>query len=72
MQSKNGFKVHLNHTLHISVDDATFVGNCATGSFLSQDQANLITQRVFPDDFAALRYDAANCTTAPIDDSGRP
>jgi hypothetical protein len=69
MQSRNGFEVHLNHILHIPVDDATFVGNCAARSFLSQDQADFITQRVFPSDFTALRYDAANCTTAPLGDT---
>ena len=70
VQSRNGFEVHLNHTLHIHVDDTTFVGNCASGSFLSPDQADFITQRVFASDFVGLRYDPASCTTAPIDAAG--
>jgi hypothetical protein len=63
LQSMNGFEVHLDQTLHIPVDDATFVGDCAAGSFLSQDQADFITQRIFASDFLSLRYDAATCTT---------
>jgi hypothetical protein len=70
MQSRGGYGVHLNETLHIPVDDSTFLGNCASGSTLSQDQADFITQLVFPDDFASLAYDAATCTTTPVDDAG--
>jgi len=70
MQSRSGFELHLNHTLHIPVDDGNFVGNCSAGSILSQDQADLITQRVFADTFTDLRYDATTCTTTPINDSG--
>ncbi len=70
IQSRNGFEVHLNDTLHIVVDDGTFEGNCASGSFLSPGQADFITQRVFASDFAGLRYDAASCATTPIDQAG--
>jgi hypothetical protein len=72
LQSRQGFGVHLNNTLHIPVDDVAFVGNCAAGSFLSQAQADFITQFVFPSDFASLRYDAASCTTTPIGDARAP
>jgi hypothetical protein len=64
LQSRSGFEVHLNQTLHIPVDDASFVGNCAAGSALSQDQADFITQRVFANDLPGLSYDAATCTTS--------
>ena len=70
LQSKNGFGVNLYDTLHLPVDDASFVGNCASGSFLSQVQADFITQRIFPDAFASFRYDAATCTTTPLGDAG--
>ncbi|HEV3189113.1 MAG TPA: hypothetical protein VGY54_01380 [Polyangiaceae bacterium] len=70
MQSRNGFEVHLNDTLHIPVDDTTFAGNCPSGSFLSQAQADFITQLIFPDD-ASLGYNAMSCTTTPsADDAG--
>ncbi len=71
IQSRNGFEVHLNDTVHIAIDDGTFDGNCASGSFLSPDQADFITQRVFASDFAELSYDPASCATAPIDEAAR-
>jgi hypothetical protein len=71
MQSNGGFDVHLDDTLHIPVDDTTFIGNCAAGSSLSQTQADFITQLIFPDAFASFRYNAMNCaTTATADDAG--
>jgi hypothetical protein len=69
MQSKDGFAVHLDTTLRIPVDDTTFGGNCAAGSHLTQAQADLITQRVFPDVFAGVAYDPATCATRPISDA---
>jgi hypothetical protein len=63
LQSRAGFEVHVNDTVHIPVDDMTFAGNCAAGSFLSQEQADFITQQVFASDFAGLSYDAATCAT---------
>jgi hypothetical protein len=83
LQSRQGFAVHLNNTLHIPVDDATFIGNCAAKSFLSQAQADFITQLVFPSDvldaggqtlvgFASLHYDAATCKATPIGDARAP
>jgi hypothetical protein len=72
LQSRNGFEVHLSDTLHIPVDDTTFIGNCASGTPLSQAQADFITQLVFPGDFTSMHYDAASCTTTPIGDAGAP
>jgi hypothetical protein len=63
LQSRQGFEVHWNTTLHIPVDDTTFAGNCAAGSVLTQEQADFITQRVFAAEFAGRQYDAATCTT---------
>lgn len=72
MQSWGGFDVHLDDTVHIPVDDTTFAGNCAAGSALTQDQADFITQRVFPGVFANVHYDAATCTSTPASDAGTP
>ena len=71
LQSRSGFAVDLGDTVHIPVDDATFAGSCEAGSPLSQSQADFITQLVFPGVFAdaGLRYDAATCTTSPVDDA---
>jgi hypothetical protein len=70
LQSRGGFSVAEGDTLSILVDDTTFVGNCAARSFLSQSQADFITQIVFPSVFAGVRYEAATCRTAPIGDAG--
>lgn len=70
VQSRSGFSVNLDNTLHIPVGDAKFIGNCAAGSFLSQSQADFITRLVFPTIFANLQYDAATCTTTAVGDGG--
>ncbi len=69
LQSREGFAVHLNDTLHIPVNDTTFAGNCAANSTLSQLQADFILQLVFtpniyPDAAAPFTYDPATCTTS--------
>ncbi len=68
LQSSAGFGVAEGETLHIRVGDATFVGNCASGSHLTQDQADFITKfvftsTIFPDAAPPFRYVAATCTT---------
>jgi hypothetical protein len=72
LESREGFGVDLGETLDISVNDSTFVGNCAAASFLTQAQADFVTQRVFAHDFAGLRYDPATCVTTSIPDAGTP
>ena len=68
--SRTGFSVGLNQTLVIPVDDATFAGNCAAGSPLSQAEANFLTHIVFAGLFASVSYDAASCTSTPTADAG--
>lgn len=58
-------------TLHIAVSDATFAGSCVAGQPLSQDDADFITQRIFPGAFAGTTYDAKSCVTTPVSDAGR-
>jgi hypothetical protein len=58
------------HTLHIHVSDSTFDGNCAAGEPLSQDDADFVTQRIFPAEFAGQRYDAATCSVSAGGDGG--
>jgi hypothetical protein len=76
LQSRSGLSVHLDETLHIRVDDSTFLGNCAAGSSLTQDQADFIVQRIFTpaifEDAAPppFHYDAATCTTSLVADGG--
>lgn len=52
-------------TLRIQVSDETFVGNCGAGQPLSQEDADFVTQRIFPGAFAGVTYDARTCTSAP-------
>ena len=54
-------------TLHIHVSGATVVGDCATAASgpLTQDDADFITERLFPGDFAAGTYDAKTCSLTP-------
>lgn len=70
LQSKQGYGVHVSGTVRIPVSDASFVGNCAARSFLTQPQADFITRIVFPDVFGGLAYDAATCTTTPTGEAG--
>jgi hypothetical protein len=75
LQSRSGFSVHLGNTLRIAVDDATFAGNCAAGSFLTQAQADFIMDVVlgsWPEAgmFFGLHYDAATCTTTRDGEAG--
>jgi hypothetical protein len=69
LESKQGYGVDVSNTVDIPVSDATFTGNCAAGSFLTQVQADFLTQIVFSSVFAGFRYDAATCTTTPIGDA---
>jgi hypothetical protein len=57
-------------TLHVHVSDGTFLGNCAAGTRLSQDDADFITRRIFPAEFAGVTYDAQHCATSPASTDG--
>ena len=59
-------------TLHVRVSDATFAGNCAAGKPLSQEDADLVTQRIFPDEFAGISYDAPTCAATTSADGAQP
>jgi hypothetical protein len=37
---------------------------------LSQSDADFITQRIFPGEFATVRFDAATCVASSLTDSG--
>ncbi len=51
-------------TLHIVVSDVTFAGNCGARQPLSQEDADFITQRIFPGEFKDVFYLADTC--APL------
>ena len=70
MQSVGQFAVQTGAVVHIPVDDSTFRGNCEAGSFLTQEEANVLIAAFFSTPFKHLNYDAASCTTTPIPDGG--
>lgn len=72
VRSKTQLSVNRGDVLQIKVSDATFRGNCAANQALSQEDADFMTQRIFPGEFAGRTYDARTCTatTAEADDGG--
>lgn len=57
-------------TLHLHIAPDTADGDCASGTPLSQSDADFITARIFPAEFAGKRYDAATCTTTSLGEAG--
>lgn len=70
VRSKTPLSVARGGVLRIEVSNATFAGGCAGGEPLSQEEADVITQRIFPGEFTGVIYDAATCTMAPAGDAG--
>ena len=72
LKSKAKLRAVRGDTLHITVSDRTFAGSCDGRQPLSQEDADFITTRIFPGDFANVTYDAKTCTTTPVptDDAG--
>ena len=66
LRSKGKLSVARGDLALIQVSPARFDGDCAAGSALSQDDADFVTQRIFPGLFAGTRYDATTCTVTPI------
>ena len=70
MRSKGQLRVARGDLGLIKVSTATFDGDCASGHPLSQDDADFITQRIFPGAFAGTTYDAATCTATAVAPDG--
>jgi len=66
LRSAQKLSVGRGELLTFVVSELATVGDCRSSRPLSQDDADFITQRIFPGEFAGLVYDAANCTTSPI------
>jgi hypothetical protein len=62
IRSASKLSVRRGDTLRIEISDTTTVGNCAAAQPLSQEDADLITERIFPGEFSEVTYDAATCT----------
>ncbi len=74
VRSRLELTVERGDTLHIRIAPDALDGDCATGGPLSQTDADFITERIFPGEFANVTYDAATCTTSPLaeDNGGAP
>jgi len=68
VRSAQKLSVGRGEMLTFVVSDRATMGNCGAGNPLTQEEADTITQRIFPGEFATLTYDAATCTTAPAVD----
>jgi hypothetical protein len=65
VRSRGELTVERGATLHIRISPSTIDGDCATGAPLPQEDADFITQRIFPGEFSDVDYDAATCSSAP-------
>jgi hypothetical protein len=66
LKSRQKLSAAAHDLLQITVSDEQFAGNCATGEPLSADDAELIVQRLFPGDFAAIAYDPTTCMSTSV------
>ncbi len=62
LKSKTPLSIGRGDLLTIRVSDELFTGNCAAQQPLTQDDADFVTQRIFPGDFEGYAYDAKTCT----------
>jgi len=65
VRTKDKVSVARGDTVHVVISDDTVIGDCAAGHPLSQDDADFITQRIFPGEFSNVTYDASTCTATP-------
>lgn len=70
VESNQPFAAPASAVTHIAVSDSTFQGRCDAGSFLTQEEADLVIAAFFSDVFTNLAYDAASCWTTVIPDGG--
>jgi len=65
LRSATKLSVARGATLNFVISDAATLGNCSAGVPLAQEDADFITQRIFPGEFLGVTYDAALCSPAP-------
>jgi hypothetical protein len=63
--SNHALSVARGDTIQLVVSDRTFTGRCGGTPALDADEADFITQRIFPGEFEGLTYDPATCTSRP-------
>ena len=70
VRTKDELSAERGDTLHVRIAPDSTVGDCASGSPLTQAEADLVTQSIFPAFFAGAIYDAATCKTFRPDAGG--
>jgi len=65
VRSRALLSVKRGHTLDIVLSADSVLGDCERGEPLDQEDADFITTRLFPGEFANVDYDAATCTATP-------
>jgi hypothetical protein len=73
VQSNHELGATRGDTIDLVVSDRTFSGRCGGSRTLDQDEADFITQRIFPAEFEGMTYDPATCTSTaqqPAGDAG--
>ena len=71
VRSADPLSVATHDRLRVVVSPDTFVGDCATGPPLDDDDARLIVERIFPEGLRGRRlYDPATCVTTRSVDGG--
>ena len=66
LRSAEKLSVGRGELLTFVVSAQSTVGDCNTSVPLSQEEADFITQRIFPGEFEGVVYDAASCLSVPI------
>jgi len=61
VRSQTELAVERGETLHVTFSPSTVIGDCAGGPTLTQAEADMITQSIFPGVFDGAIYDASTC-----------
>jgi hypothetical protein len=67
LRSAQKLSVERGDSLTFVVSPQTTLGDCLAGTPLARADADYVTQRIFPKQFAGLSYDAASCKTSSIE-----
>jgi hypothetical protein len=70
LRSAQKLSVGRGELLTFVVSEQATVGDCRAGQALTQEEADYVTQRIFPVEFADLSYHAESCTTSPAPAGG--
>jgi hypothetical protein len=68
VRSAQKLSVARGELLTFVVSEQATIGDCRADNPLTQEDADFVTQRIFPGQFAGLAYDAASCTSVAVDD----